>query len=489
MDSTTWKPQPSDYLDALVHQNPWHGLGNVPEALARPTKRHLAQCLWQVLVESPLRFQLVLGPRRVGKTVALYQTAQQIIDSGVSPKRVWFMRMDHPLLHHYPLGSWAKALVRRENATAESPLYLLLDELNYAKNWDLWLKTFYDEQWPIRIAATSSSVAALRDRQVESGIGRWTEQFLTPYNFDEYLRLHNQDLSMPAVTSLHATLRAAVQRETPLPNLAASRTLYAVVGGFPELLLQHDGLPLEEALLRSQQTLRSEAVQRVTGMDLPQTFQIREPIILERLLYLLAGQMCGQMGVSNLATTLEITKATVLQYISYLERAFLIFTLPPYAGSEEAIQRRGRKVYFVDGAVRNAALDRGLACISDTAERGFLIENLAASHLYGLSLQTGSRLFHWREKKLEVDFVYDDPAEPVGVEVTSSARHTLKGIKAFYAKHPRFVGKCFLVSSESSIRRLPEDDPDQIGRLPLDDFLLAVSTQTSRALSIRLGVS
>lgn len=38
---------------------------------------------------------------------------------------------------------------------------------------DLWFKTFYDERWPVRIAATSSATAALRDRRTESGVGRW----------------------------------------------------------------------------------------------------------------------------------------------------------------------------------------------------------------------------------------------------------------------------------------------------------------------------
>ena len=46
---------------------------------------------------------------------------------------------------------------------------------------------------------------------------------------------------------------------------------------------------------------------------------------------------------------------TFHKYVSYLERAFLVFTLLNYSGSEMSKQKRGRKLYFVDGAVRNAA--------------------------------------------------------------------------------------------------------------------------------------
>jgi hypothetical protein len=50
-----------------------------------------------------------------------------------------------------------------------------------------------------------------------------------------------------------------------------------------------------------------------------------------------------------------------------------------YSGGEAQRQRRGRKLYFVNGAVRNAALHRGLAPLSDRGEMGLLLENLAAS--------------------------------------------------------------------------------------------------------------
>lgn len=36
------------------------------------------------------------------------------------------------------------------------------------------------------------------------------------------------------------------------------------------------------------------------------------------------------------------------------------------------MQKRGRKVYFVDGAIRNAALQRGLALLDDPVELGAL---------------------------------------------------------------------------------------------------------------------
>jgi predicted AAA+ superfamily ATPase len=88
--------------------------------------------------------------------------------------------------------------------------------------------------------------------------------------------------------------------------------------------------------------LRSDAVERAIYKDIPQTFGVSEPMLLERLLYTLGGQIGGIYSAQNLSQTLGgLSQPTLDRYTSLLERAFLIFTLQNYSGSEEAKQRRG----------------------------------------------------------------------------------------------------------------------------------------------------
>ncbi|MBY0313822.1 MAG: ATP-binding protein [Phycisphaerales bacterium] len=443
------------------------------------------------MLQDPYRYQVVLGPRRVGKTVALYQTIDQLIQKGVSPSRLWFLRLDHPLLMHFELGAWARSLIKNFNGTLESPLYLFLDEVNYSTNWDKWLKTFYDEKWPLRIVATSSSTAARRNRTVESGVGRWSEQFLMPYLYSEYLGLRHADFQQfQAEESLFHTIHKLIDaKPNHMGNGGRRLDLFLLLGGFPELLAAFDEKEsFENALFRSQQVLRSEAVQRVAGMDIPQAFDIKNPFELERLLYVLAGQMCGLMNVSNLAGTISVSRSTAHQYIHYLEQAYLIFTLPNYSTSEESVQRKGRKVFFVDGAVRNAALQRGLSPMTDSTEQGHLRENAAASHLYTLSIQAGQRLYHWRDGKHEVDLVYEDVGGPIAFEISGKDHHR-RGLRTLLEQYPAFRNRCFVVSSESPLFENPSDENEGIGRLPLASFLIAVGAQTKRSLRNRLGIS
>ena len=491
--SRTWTPSVGDYTQVLVEQNPWHRDGEVPAALAPPVERRLAPLLAESLQAPDLRrFELVLGPRRVGKTTCLYQAVRGLLRAGVSPARVWWLRLDHPLLLQFDLGALL-SVVRDVDPDPGEPAFVFLDELTYARDWDLWLKTFHDERWPFRLAGSSSATAALGDRRLESGVGRWEEQYLAPYLFGEVLDLLEREVPLRVEATLAETLAAALDERPDLARLAPLRTAFMLTGGFPELLTPFAGggvdpaADLESLLLRSQRTLRGDAVERAVYKDIPQAFGIDNPMLLERLLYTLAGQVTGLVSPQRMRQELDgLSQPTFDRYLSYLERAFLVFTLPNYSGREGAVQRRGRRVYFVDGAVRNAALQRGVRPLTDTGELGVLYENLAASHLHALARQTQARLHHWREGQHEVDLVYDEADQPLAFEIASSGNHSRAGLLRFLERFPQFEGRAYLVSPDAPPLS-PGTAAGRIGTLPLDLLLLAASRQADRALALRLG--
>ena len=486
----TWEPSQVDYQRVLTEQNPWKVTGEAPASWAPPVERPLTALLTRRLQTAELRrFQLVLGPRRVGKTTCLYQTVRQLLGGGVAPRRIWWLRLDHPLLMQVDLGLLL-GVVRDGVDDPNEPAFVFLDELTYARDWDLWLKTFHDERWPLCIAGSSSATAALRERRLESGVGRWEEQYLAPYLLGEFLDLVKHETSIPVEETLSATVAAALKAGWDPAGIEPLRRRLLLTGGFPELLVAAGADTGDDddvsMLLRSQQTLRNDAVERAIYKDIPQAFGVDSPMMLERLLYTLAGQVTGLLSPQRLCRELDgLSQPTFDRYLSYLERAFLVFTLPNYSGREGAVQRRGRRLYFVDGAVRNAALQRGVGPLTNAEEMGLLYENLVAGHLHALARQTQVRLYHWREGNHEVDLVYDHPEQPVAFEIASSVRHRVTGLQRFMERFPRFEGRCYLVSPEP-IGIRPEDAANRIGLLPLDLLLLAASRQAEAALGQRL---
>ena len=491
-----WMPRPDDFQRVFDEQNPWLQGGGVPPSLAPPVERPLAQRLWRrILRDEPRRHQLILGPRRVGKTTVLYQTVRRLLDAGIEAQRVWWLRLDHPLLMQMALGDVLRSVLSASAATAARPAYVMLDELVYAADWDLWLKTFHDEQWPVRIAATSSATAALGGRRTESGVGRWSEQRLMPYTFDEFLELVDQPRGVAAGPALAATVGALPAGARAASGIDRRRQVFLLTGGFPELLVNQrraggprdpDAPDVHSMLLESQRVLRGDAVERAVYKDIPQSFGVDNPLLLERLLYALAGQVAGLLSPSSLCRDLGVSQPTFDRYLSYLERAFLVFTLPNYAGREAAVQRRGRKLYFVDGAIRNAALQRGLAPLGDPVELGLLLENLVAASLHALAAQTGVRLHHWRDGRLEVDLIFADPRQPLAFEVGMSPSHSRKGLAALIERHEQFRGHSYLVTPQSPVQHAGAAESG-IGTLPLDTLLIAIGAQARRALDDHLG--
>lgn len=439
----------------------------------------------RLVANRPRRFQVVLGHRRVGKTTAMYHVVNRLLAGGVAPRRLWWHRLDHPLLMELPLGDLVRVTLDLSDATMARPAVILLDEVVYARDWDLWLKTFHDEQWPLRLVATSSATAALRERRTESGVGRWEEQYLPPYLLAEYLQLRQEPAELPLGGTLTDSLRDAIASPPDLAIAQRRARELLVMGGFPELLVDLAGHDDEQsALLESQRTLRSDAVERAIYKDIPQSFGIESPLHLERVLYVLAGQLTGMLSPTNIARDLGLSQPTIDRYISHLEQAFLVFVLPNYSGSETTTQRRGRKIYFVDGAVRNAALQRGTAPLGDDVEMGTLRENMAASHLAALARHTQARLFHWRAGGHEVDLVYDHPDTPLAFEIGSSPDHSRQGLQAFVEKFPRFAGRTYLVAPNAPPVRATASTH---GSIPLALFLWVVSAQADGAARERLA--
>ncbi len=420
----------------------------------------------------------------------MYQTVRRLINNGIPPQQIRWVRLDHPLLMRTEVGSLVKASIDVGKWTPERPLYLFLDEITYGVNWDTWLKTFYDEQWPLRLVGSSSATAAISNRRLESGVGRWEEQNLTPYLFTEYLELAKVSRPIPIQGTLDATIDASIDQNVHTTDLADHRRRFILNGGFPELLLAINAGAAEQSLiLQSQRTLRNDAIVKAVYQDIPQAFSIDDPLMLERVLYTLGGQITGILSPQSVCRALGgLSQPTFDRYLSYLERAYLVFTLPNYSGSELSVQKRGRKLYFIDGAIRNAALQRGILPLSNTHEMGMLMENLAAGHLHALGLQSQVRLYHWRDGNDEVDLIFDQPENPLAFEIGSSAGHHRRGLYALAERYPRFRGRSYMVTPDA-VPLKASVSSDGVGSIPLDLLLLAAGAQAEHELAKRLTVS
>ena len=86
-------------LKVLNAYNSWWKTGVTNPALTKTYKRFAFYESMKKLEQTDIRRMVVLtGTRRVGKTTIQYQMIDALLKKGVSPQKIVFISLDHPML-------------------------------------------------------------------------------------------------------------------------------------------------------------------------------------------------------------------------------------------------------------------------------------------------------------------------------------------------------------------------------------------------------
>lgn len=390
------------------------------ETLALSPRAYLAP-VRQLLQETKLRRAVVLlGPRRVGKTILIRHLIADLLASGVNAQRIAYVEMDHPLLH----GQSLETLVRQIEETTPGgggTRYLFFDEIQSHKDWEKYLKPLVDHRPDLRILVSGSAAAALKRQSTESGAGRFTDFLLPPLTFSEYLQLRPEQ---PAIWEEEPGTYALED----IARLNEQFAEYVSFGGYPELALSPTvrGNP--------ERFVKSDIVDKVLLRDLPQLYGIKDIQELNSLFTLLAFNTAEEVSFEQLSQRSGVGKQTIQKYIEYLEAAFLIKRVFRVDQDVKRYQReRNFKVYLT-----NSAMYTGLfgAKRPDEPEFGHLVETA----LFAQRFHEDARLNYarWGAEDCEVDLVESSLAlKPVtALEIKWSDKYVarpeaLKGLMKF----------------------------------------------------------
>ena len=232
-------------LKLLYSYNPWWRDGVLPREFSRPNKRFAYYEAMKIFTHPDLRRHVILsGARRVGKTILLYQMIETLIEKGVEAKKIIYVSFDHPLIKFCGMDEIISVYENNINLAEET--YLFFDEIQYANDWDSWLKVFYDTKMSWRIAATGSASPVLVEGANESGVGRWSIIPVPTLSFYEYCKIIEAEERPQLEPDIKPTGLAAFEKHklndimNRLGPLQKHFHRYLTVGGFPELALSKD---------------------------------------------------------------------------------------------------------------------------------------------------------------------------------------------------------------------------------------------------------
>ena len=404
-------------MKVLRQYNPWWRTPSAIKEASKPQKR-LAyyEALRTLTHKSIRRFAVLSGMRRVGKTTILYQIIDHLIDEGINPRNILYATFDNPILK----------LVNAENVLSiyetmyplEGTRYILFDEVEYTEIWELWMKVIYDSRKDIRLIATGSASPVLEKGSADSGTGRWSVLKIPTMSFYEYCRLLDLDLPLLPDDLRLSELKSMSPEQlgdlmdqfTPLQN---HFNRYLMIGGFPELVLSDDDA-------YAQRMLREDVVDKVIKRDVLSLFNIRSPLLMEKLFLYLCMNSTEIFNATTAAKELEDTSiATIDNYIKALEMSNLIYLAKPMdVGSKGALKGKP-KIFIADAAIRNAVLMID-DVLSDEKELGRMVETTVYKHMVSFYQGSTASLGYFRKAKdnqKEVDVVVELPRQKILCEV------------------------------------------------------------------------
>ena len=214
---------------------------------------------------------------------------------------------------------------------------------------------------------------------------------------------------------------------------------YFINGGYPEQLKQKD-------LNEYQQKTRTY-IQFTLYKDIIRLFNVRDPGKLELLLTFIAEEGMHGSSYESLCNALQIRKETLLQYIRYLEYAFLISQSRMYSRNIRKKEINPKKIYVCDTGIRNALLDQfNGRILSDESEMGKIAETVVHDHAmrlkHNLNPAPVITLSYWKEKN-EVDIVLEHAKKGIPIEVKYKNRileSDKKGLNQFLKKNQGIFG-------------------------------------------------
>lgn len=447
-------------VTALAQTNRWWITGKVDDAFLHDAARSELGQIRSLLPTE--RILSIVGPRRVGKSTLLLQTIQTLLQEKAAPKRILMFSGDNPTLFseensiHDVVEAYAVEILNENLNELTDRIYIFIDEIHTLKDWQVWLKYYYDRKLNIKFIISGSSATHLFAGSKESLLGRIESIFVLPLSFPQYCRfwsVYRKDDKIGEFLSLLPSKNAFEnpaahfeelspriwQLEAYKPYVSKVLKEYLLAGGYPEYFVVNNPVLWQKRLVE-------DIVGQGLYRDIISVYRIKNPERLERLLYFIAANNGQDFNFKTLADTLGCDSETISGYLSFLEQAYLIVMQNNYSTNAGKSIRKNRKLYVLDNGICNALLRTPE--LNPTLE-GHLIEACCVRDAHEACERNFWKLDYWRDGDREVDIVIDRKTSLLPVEVKYRNAPQAESLDAFRKKFMKTGGEALIITKDT----------------------------------------
>ncbi|MBI4139833.1 ATP-binding protein [Candidatus Woesearchaeota archaeon] len=292
---------------------------------------------------------LITGVRRCGKSTLLNQLLKR-------QKKGYYLNIEDPRLEGFEPSDFLRVDTIMKELYGEGGTYFF-DEIQNVKGWEKFVRYLVDKKEKVVITGSNAS---LLSRELGTKLtGRHLSIELFPFSFKEFLTYHKQKPTREQFNS------------------------YIKTGGFPEYIKKKNPSILYELL--------SDIVLK----DIAVRFGIRNTHTLNTLAVYLLSNTGKEYSYNSIKEILHIKSVqSVINYISYFENAYLVFTVPLFHSSYKKQQVNPKKIY---------SIDTGLSSVNSASfseDTGRILENAVFLELR----RKHKEIFYFKNKN-ECDFI------------------------------------------------------------------------------------
>ncbi len=352
----------------------------------------------------------LVGSRRAGKTSYFYNLIKNLIEEKkIKKDQIIYINFEDDRL--YPLeladlNDLLEAYYELYPDNKEKTIYFFFDEIQNIKNWESFIRRL-DDTKKSKIFVTGSSSKLLSKEIATALRGRSLAYHLFPLSFKEFLIFKKIDLTKNyEYSSQRFKVKNALEE-------------YLEFGGFPEVVLEQK---------RLKNKILSNYFDMFIYKDLVERFAIRNTTLLKSLSKYLLTNLSNLFSITAyhkaISKEMPVGKDTLMEYLSYLEDINFMYFLQMFSYSAKKQQLNPKKVYCVDGGLRN------VVALKNSKDLGRLVENIVFIELK----KQEKEIYYWKNNN-EVDFVIknkDATLEAINVTYTNEiTEREIKGLNEF----------------------------------------------------------
>lgn len=432
----------STLLREIQKENIWWSTGEVSQELLKNFKRADFFAYSRTILEGEYP-QIIIGPRRVGKSTALYQLVDFLITKkNISKNRIIFLSLERPFFStiknpiKQSLELFEENILKEPLASLKEPIYVFLDEASRDDDWALQIKEYFDRKYKIKFFVTGSSSPALFAKSSESLVGRHKPTIMLTLKFSDVVKMIGDDSQREFIykqtkDNIRTQFVEAIKKDKPEVFFNKMSEMYLTAGNEGETKMQ---LILNQYLLKGgypeffekeknwsevSKIMREAYFEAIISYDMVRVFKSRNPEKIKQLYTFLGVYTAQQVNLTNISKDLGITRKVLNEYLSQLKQTFLINMIRPYKKNTLKITNDLKKIYVGDVGLRNAILGLNENEIKEPSLQGRLAETVAQDHSlrlkYCLEPNALCENFFWKSKR-EIDIIIEIEKKLIPIE-------------------------------------------------------------------------